>query len=263
MLELNQITKSFGSRVLFHRVGLVAPPTRKIGLIGPPGSGKTTLLRIILGLEGYDDGRVSIASGVWFGYLPQEPVDPGEFTFGDVMETAREDAQTLKAWSGQRPVDEEQLSTRLTARRRPARSAAQSGDQEDDIEHETLAGLDLEHISPNARLSTLSPGEQRSIWLASLLLSNPDVLILDDPMTHLGVSVIERLDGFLEAYRGSLLIATDDRTTLDRVVDTIWEVDPDGATVRTHEGNYSAYLAGKTPGNGGFLKPVTKLSTQR
>jgi ATPase subunit of ABC transporter with duplicated ATPase domains len=263
MLELDRITKSFGSRVLFHGISLVAPPARKIGLIGPPGSGKTTLLRIILGLEGFDDGRVSIASGVWFGYLPQQPIDPAEYTIGDVIETAREDAQTLKAWSDQRTGDIEGTSTQLAARRHPRNAVQAAGDSEDDVEQELLTGLGLQGTPPGARLSTLSLAEQKGIWLASLLMSNPDVLVLDDPMTHLGVSVIERLDSFLGAYRGNLLIATDDRTTLDRVVDTIWEVDPDQATVWTHEGNYSTYLSQKALDCGGPLKPQTRVSIRR
>jgi ATPase subunit of ABC transporter with duplicated ATPase domains len=258
MLQLDRIKKSFGSRVLFHGISLIAPPARKIGLIGSPGSGKTTLLRIILGLEGYEDGRVSIASGVWFGYLPQQPVDPGDYTLGDVIETAREDAQTLKDWSGQRTEEREPPSAR-----RRVRNASQADDPEDDVEQELLAGLDLRAVPHGARLSTLSFGEQKSIWLTSLLMSNPDVLVLDDPMTHLGVSVIERLDSFLEAYRGTLLIATDDRTTLDRVVNTIWEVDPEQATVRAYDGNYSAYLARKATDCGGYVKALPRMSIQR
>jgi ATPase subunit of ABC transporter with duplicated ATPase domains len=257
MLKLDRITKSFGSRVVFRRLNLVAPPARKIGIIGPPGSGKTTLLRIILGLEGYEDGRVSITSGTWFGYLPQQPVDPAEYTFSDVLETARDDAQTLKAWSSQRNDEQERPPTRPTVRRRSTRWTTQDDEAADDGEEELLVGLDLQDLAPGARLSTLSPGVQKSVWLASLLISNPDVLVLDDPMTHLGVSVIERLDGFLEAYRGNLLIATDDRTTLDRVVDTLWEVDPEHATVRSHNGNYSTYLAHKASGSGGVLKSLT------
>jgi ATP-binding cassette subfamily F protein 3 len=257
MLKLDRITKSFGSRLVFRDLNLIAPPSRKIGIIGPPGSGKTTLLRIILGLEGYEDGCVSIASGVWFGYLPQTRVEPSEYTLGDVVETARDDAQTVKAWSGQRDDERERGSTRLANRRKPARLPGQDGNEKDHVEQELIKGLNLQNVSPGTRLSTLSPGAQKSVWLVSLLLSNPDVMVLDDPTTHLGVSVIERLDSFLEAYAGNLLIATDDRTTLDRVVDTIWEVDPAHSTVHSHEGNYSSYLAHRATGSKGY--PVTRV----
>ncbi len=217
MLRMTSLSKSFDGCCLFKDVCLSVVPAEHVVLYGPHNSGKTTLLRIILGMECWQDGKVSIRPATWFGYLPQTPINSGFYTVGEVLQTAREDFYaSARCWMeyGQLTLDVRDLEA--DAERKQA---------------ELIRGLELQYIAPKYFVGDLGWSEQRRIWLASLLLAEPDVLVLDEPTDGLGDSAREWFIRFLENYRGTALIASTDWLLLDRVADKIWDIRPRNQTI--------------------------------
>ena len=211
MLAISGLTKGSGKTALFRDVCLSLSHNQRVGLIGPPRSGKSALLRIILGLENYERGDISIDTCAWFGYLPQDTVPPCDFTVGDVLDRAQEDFKIMRSMKRRR-----QDQVPESARR------------------EVLAGVQLPDIPAGAKMRTLRLDEQRRIWMANLFLAQPDVLVLDDPTQQLTVPVLDWLDYFLRRYPGTLIVASNDRSLLSAVTNIVWEIVPEQRTVREY-----------------------------
>ncbi len=252
MLRVEQLSKSYGSRVLLDAVDLHVRPGDRIGLIGRNGEGKTTLLRMMAGLEPCDDGRVVPRRGARMGYLRQE-IDPlSERPLIEEVRTVHEPLRALE----QRVRDLEDEISRLGGDGRPVPDvlasrydaaseefrAAGGFAAESDL-RATLVGLGIGPDRWDRPLRSFSGGWLMRVELAKLLLTRPEVLLLDEPTNHLDLPSIAWFEGMLASYEGGVVVVSHDRTFLDRHVHRIAELDRGKLAVYT--GNYTVYLEQK------------------
>jgi len=244
ILSATGLSKAFGAEELFSGVSLEISHGAKIALVGPNGAGKTTLIRILLGLEDATSGTVSRMRSLRIGFLPQRPELISERTLWDEMLTVfdallRREADLLEMARqiGERPDDAELLERYGAAQH--AFEADGGYDYETRIK-QVLQGLGFEADAYQKPLPILSGGQKTRAFLAKLLLQRPDLLVLDEPTNHLDIQAIEWLESYLVAWQGALLLVSHDRYFMDRVVNTIWELDR--GRLERYNGNYSAYL---------------------
>ena len=201
-LDVQQLTKSFGSLVLFEDISFSIAEGQKVGLIAKNGTGKSTLLSVLSGKEGYDSGEIIFRRDLKVGMLEQSPVfDPAESVLDACFNHQGDPEKVLKA---------KQILTQLKIN-------------------------DLQQP-----MGQLSGGQQKRVALANVLITDPDLLILDEPTNHLDLEMIEWLEVFLNRGNKTLLMVTHDRFFLDRVCSVILELDDQ--TIYTYRGNYSYYL---------------------
>jgi len=234
MLQVDQLAKSYGDRLLFSDVTFGIERGQKVGLIAPNGSGKSTLLRILLGQEEEDSGSITYERDIRRAYLPQLPDLPEE---GTILEACfnRFDpvAQLTLQWEQAVEQGDHEAMERLLPE-----MEAQGGWSYEQRAKEILGALGLQdHHRP---ITHLSGGERKRIALASTLISQPDLLFLDEPTNHLDLRSIEWLEGYLARSTMGLLLITHDRYFLDRVCNEILELD--GGQAYRYRGNYDYYL---------------------
>lgn len=239
------LAKYYGAQDIFRAVSFALAGSEKVGLIGPNGVGKTTLLRIIAGLETPTEGSVHRAAGLTVGYLPQDARIEGECT---LWEAALAALQSVRAQERRL----RQLEAAIAHSDDPAvwkqyeesehRFQAAGGYDYEWRARQTLEGLGLTG-SLDMSVSRLSGGQHTRARLAQLLLQQPDVLLLDEPTNHLDLQALTWLESFLRDWEGSLIAVSHDRYFLDAVVNTIWELTPEG--IERYRGNYSAHEAQK------------------
>ncbi len=252
MLQVSNLSKTYGDDVILEDVSFVVNPGERVGLVGPNGCGKTTLLRIIVGQEQPDRGSVRFSpADVTVGYLAQAlEFEPGA-TVGDVMRQAveglREAERQVEALAQQMAMAQGDELARLMDEYADAlaRFEAAGGYR---VSHEVdaiLAGLGLEAVDQATPVATLSGGQKTRLGLARLLQIGPQLLLLDEPTNHLDIEALEWLESFLADYDGAVIVVSHDRTFLDRTVHTILELDPLTHTVTAYPGNYSQYWQAK------------------
>lgn len=201
-LEVQNLTKTFGSLVLFENISFSIAERQRVGLIAKNGTGKSTLLSLLSGKDGYDSGDIIYRRDLKVGFLEQTPVfDPDDSVLDACFNHQGDDEKVLKA---------KQILTQLKIR-------------------------DL-----HQPMGQLSGGQQKRVALANVLITEPDLLILDEPTNHLDLEMIEWLEGFLNRGNKTLLMVTHDRYFLDRVCSVILEIDD--RTIYTYRGNYAYYL---------------------
>ena len=201
-LDVQHLSKSFGSLLLFNDISFSVAEGQRVGLIAKNGTGKSTLLSILTGHEGCDQGDIIYRRDIRVGMLEQSPrFNPDESVLDACFNHQGDPERVLKA---------KQILTKLKIR-------------------------DL--AQP---MGQLSGGQQKRVALANVLITEPDFLILDEPTNHLDLEMIEWLEGFLARGNKTLLMVTHDRFFLDRVCSVILELDDQ--TVYTYRGNYSYYL---------------------
>ena len=249
IMQLEKITKSFGSRVLFHDVSLRLEEYDRLALVGPNGAGKTTMLNIISGREDADSGKVVLAKGAQLGYLEQEAIEMQERSiFEEVLSAQTEIMQAEKRLvdleqklKESDALDTEKRESLLTTYGR-ARDTyeAMGGYTLEARVRSVLFGLGFNEQSIHQLTSEFSGGWQMRIALAKLLTRNPEVLLLDEPTNHLDLESVTWLEGFLRSYQGSVIVVSHDREFLDKMVDRVAEID--NGIVKVYRGNYSSYL---------------------
>lgn len=249
IMQLEKITKSFGSRVLFHDVSLRLEEYDRLALVGPNGAGKTTMLNIISGREDADSGKVILAKGAQLGYLEQEAIEMQERSiFEEVLSAQTEIMQAEKRLvdleqklKESDTLDTEKRESLLTTygRLRDAYEAMGGYTLEARV-RSVLFGLGFNEQSIHQLTSEFSGGWQMRIALAKLLTRNPEVLLLDEPTNHLDLESVTWLEGFLRSYQGSVIVVSHDREFLDNMVDRVAEID--NGIVKVYRGNYSSYL---------------------
>ncbi|MDE6271941.1 MAG: ATP-binding cassette domain-containing protein [Muribaculaceae bacterium] len=204
-LQIENLTKSVGDRMLFRDVTLGIYEGDKIGLIAKNGTGKTTFLNVIAGKEDYDSGNVIFRNGIRVGYLEQQPpFDPEE----SILEFATPAPKSEDDFSGP------------------------------DLAKQMLSQFGLTEF--NRKMKTFSGGQIKKAALVKVLLSEPDMLILDEPTNHLDIEMIEWLENYLVRKRVTLLMVTHDRYFLDKICDKIIEIDRE--ELFSYQGNYDYYL---------------------
>lgn len=233
-LQIENLTKSYGDRMLFADVTFGINEGDKIGLIAKNGMGKTTLLRCIAGLEPYDSGTITARSGLKTGYLEQTPTLKPELT---VLETCvHENKPLLDAIR----TYEEALACGdmdMLAKATEKMDAVQAWDYEDRLK-QMLTQLGVGDL--NQPVGQLSGGQRKRVALAKVILEEPQLIILDEPTNHLDIASIEWLESYLSRARVALLMVTHDRYFLDRVCDHILEIDME--QMFSYGGNYAYYL---------------------
>lgn len=201
-LDVQNLTKSFGAQVLFRDICFSVGEGQRVGLIAKNGTGKSTLMKILMDEEGYDSGSIIYRRDIKIGFLTQTPVlDPEESVLDACFNHRGDEEKILKA---------KQILTQLK-----------------------ISNLDQP-------MGQLSGGQQKRVALANVLITEPDFLMLDEPTNHLDLDMIIWLEGFLQRGNKTLLMVTHDRYFLDRVCDTILELDQQ--KIFSYKGNYAYYL---------------------
>jgi ATP-binding cassette subfamily F protein 3 len=252
MLQVSNVSKSYGDNTIFERASFTINPGERIGLVGPNGCGKTTLLRVILGELQPDTGSVWLSpDDVRIGYLAQAlEYEPGQNVSG-VMQAAiaglTEAEHRVEGLSAEMATaTAEELGQLMAEYDRALDTFERLGGY--GVEARTdaiLHGLGLEALDQNTPVQILSGGQKTRLGLARLLLSNPDLLLLDEPTNHLDLDALEWLEQFLEGFQGAVLLVSHDRTFLDRTVTAILEMDPLTRAIATYSGTYSEYVDAK------------------
>jgi ATP-binding cassette subfamily F protein 3 len=248
MIQLTELSKSFGGRVLFDRVNWQIRERERVGLCGPNGSGKTTLLRMMAGLEEPDSGGIAKPALLTVGYLPQDGLSHSGRT---VFEEASSAFGPLLGMKAEMHALEEGLGDDSVPDGDHASMLERYSDLQDrfrlgdgySIEQKTatvLQGLGFSTADFERPTETFSGGWQMRIALARLLLGQPNLLLLDEPTNHLDLEARNWLEGYLTAYPHAVILVSHDRYFLDAVVTRIADV-----TLRTltdYVGNYSQYI---------------------
>ena len=250
ILSVDNITKSFGARVLFKDARLRVGVRDRVALVGPNGAGKTTLLEIIAGRQDPDAGTLSLARGAVVGYLEQEAIEMAGRTVLQEALTAAEHVtsiehrlQVLQDELGESEPGEEQ--DRLVAEygRLHDRFEALGGYTIEADARAVLFGLGFKETDLVRDTAEFSGGWQMRLALAKLLLRQPDVLLLDEPTNHLDLESVTWLEGFLRAYDGAIVIVSHDRDFMENLVDHVAEIDL--GQVKVYTGSYTAYVAAR------------------
>lgn len=246
LLSLESVGKSYGLKPLFADVSLGLDSKDRVGVVGVNGSGKTTFLRLIAGHEQPDAGRIIFIEGVSIGYLPQDPpFDPQQtvldavFAAGDSRTRLLRDYERACHDLAAAGHDDPRLLSRVAEL---SHELEASGAWETETEARTILSR-LGIVDTIARVGTLSGGQRKRVALARALIESPDLLILDEPTNHLDAETITWLEGYLDRYRGALLLVTHDRYFLDRVTRRILEVDH--GRLQAFDGDYAYYLEKK------------------
>ena len=201
-LDVQNLTKRFGAQVLFDNISFSIAEGQKVGLVARNGTGKSTLMSVLMDKEGHESGDIIYRRDLKVGYLEQSPqFDPEESVLQACFNHEDDPEKVLKA---------KQILTQLH-----------------------ITNLDQP-------MGQLSGGQQKRVALANVLITEPDFLMLDEPTNHLDLEMIEWLEGYLNRGNKTIFMVTHDRFFLDKVCNTILELDD--RTIYTYRGNYAYYL---------------------
>ena len=212
-LQIENISKSYGPKVLFEKIGFNINEGDKIALIAPNGTGKTSLMRILAGKDKSDSGgKIMFLKDIKIAFLEQEyPFDPEKSIFDQIMSSSSDFTEGL---------DQEHLW---------------------EYEHRVVKFLTNFNLNnPDQKMKELSGGEVKRVALTQMLASEAEFFIMDEPTNHLDIDAIEFLEGYLSRSRCTLLMVTHDRYFLDRVCNTVMEMDH--GAIYTYKGNYQNFL---------------------
>ncbi|MFZ2529485.1 MAG: ABC-F family ATP-binding cassette domain-containing protein [Rhodococcus sp. (in: high G+C Gram-positive bacteria)] len=208
LINLEQVSKSFGVKPLLDSVSLGVEEGERIGVVGLNGGGKTTMLEVLAGLEEPDSGRVSRVGGLRLAVVTQRGVLPAGATVGDVVLGPLGVAE--HEWAGDARI------------------------------RSVLAGIGIDNLGLDAVVDGLSGGERRRVALAAALVQDLDLLVLDEPTNHLDVEGVQWLAEHLLSRRSALVVVTHDRWFLDTVATRTWEVV--GGKVESYDGGYNDWI---------------------
>lgn len=233
-LQVDELTKSVGDRMLFSDVTFGVDEGDKIGIIAKNGTGKTTLLRCIAGTEDYDAGKVVFKADLRVGFLEQQPqLDDSKTVIDACLNPDMPSSSIIKRYElALSSGDNSQLEKLIGEM-----DAIGAWDFEDRLK-QLLTQLKIHDL--NQTIATLSGGQRKRVALARILLEDPQLVILDEPTNHLDIDTIEWLEGWLKRSRTTLLMVTHDRYFLDRVCNHIIEIDRE--RIYEYDGNYDYYL---------------------
>ena len=234
ILQVENLTKSFGDLVLFENISLGLSEGQRVGLIAKNGSGKTTLLNILSGKEGYDNGTISFRRDLRVGYLEQDPQYPEELTVleacfhhgNSTVELIKEYERCMET-EGHPGLDE--ILVRM--------------DHEKAWEYEQKAKQILSQLKIrdfSQHVKHLSGGQLKRVALANTLITEPDLLILDEPTNHLDLESIQAFNNNLKTYRGNILFSSHDHEFIQTVANRIIELTPNGIIDKMME--YDEYI---------------------
>lgn len=234
ILQVENLTKSFGDLVLFENISFGLAEGQRVGLIAKNGSGKSTLLNILAGREGYDAGTISFRRDLRVGYLEQNPhysenltVLEACFSHGNVVTDLIRDYERCMQHPDHPDLDRILLGM----------EQHKAWDYENKVK-QILSRLHIYDF--DQPIAQLSGGQLKRVALANALITEPEFLVLDEPTNHLDLDMVEWLEDYLRRAPITLLMVTHDRYFLDRACSEILEID--NRTLYSYKGNYSYYL---------------------
>jgi ATP-binding cassette subfamily F protein uup len=256
-LSVEQVSKSYGIKVLFRGISYGIQQGQKIALVARNGTGKTSLLKIMAGKDQPDEGQVVVRNSIRIGYLEQSPGFNGKDTVmqalfaqdNEVMAAIRSYEQALQHYEANKSDENYAVLTQCMQQM----DRWQAWDLEARI-RQILAKLNIHDV--DALIETLSGGQLKRVALAGVLISQPDLLILDEPTNHLDIDMIEWLEDYLTAPGITLFMVTHDRYFLDNVCTDIIELD--GGKMYQYHGNYAYFLEKKADRESASLSEVDK-----
>ena len=227
LITLDNITKSYSDKILLNDIKLTISSEDKIGIIGVNGAGKSTLLKIVAGIENYENGTIVKMNGLRVEYLAQEVFYDDEDNVLDlvfkgsseVMKVLREYEETV--YNLEKDSTNTKFQNKLTALQN--KMDALNGWQVESDAKRILTKLGVNNF--NEKVKNLSGGQRKRIALASSLIAQCDLLILDEPTNHMDNEAIEWLENELKVRKCALLMITHDRYFLDRVANKIFEIE--------------------------------------
>lgn len=232
MLNLNGITVRLGGRTILDRATAALPPYGRVGLIGRNGAGKSTLMKVMIGSLEADDGSLEMPKGTRIGYIAQE-APAGESTPFDTVLAADTERAALMLESEQEGLDPDRMAEvherliAIDAYTAPARASR------------ILVGLGFDEEMQGQPLDSFSGGWKMRVALASLLFSQPDLLLLDEPSNHLDLEATLWLENFLKGYPAMMVVISHERDLLNNVVDHILHLD--NGQVTLYSGGYDSF----------------------
>lgn len=251
IVQLNGVSVNYAGRQIFHGLSWSLGDRDRVGLVGPNGSGKSSLLKLIAGVTLPDEGVVTRMRGVTIGYLPQQiTLTSGNRLIDEAMRLPPELAQVEGALNAVETQlaspdifnDPDRLARALAEQESLiARYQGLGGAQHASKVRELLAHVGFTPDDYNLPIDGLSGGQKKLVALVRLAAENPDLLLLDEPDNHLDVAAKHRLESFIRAFAGAVVIVSHDRYLLDDVADQIAELANGALTI--YAGNYSAYVA--------------------
>lgn len=245
ILSIENLTKSYGDKILFDNLSFSIAKQERIGLVGVNGTGKSSLLKILAGEEDRDSGSITHAKDFTIAYLAQEPDLAEQKTILDEIYSG--DAEIMVALRQYEQVlldltanpDDPKIQDRFLQQQ-------QKMDQLEAWDANTTAKTILTKLGVTGfdqKIANLSGGQKKRVALAKALIQPADLLILDEPTNHLDHPAIEWLEQYLPKYQGSIILVTHDRYFLNRVTNRIYELDK--GNLYTYIGNYQTYLEKK------------------
>ena len=234
LLQVENLTKSFGVNSLFDDINFTINEGEKVGLIAKNGTGKSTLLSIIAGDDTPDDGKLIFKNDVTIGYLKQLPQFEPHLSVIDTCLIGDDDqSKAIRQYENALIEGNNEEMTKAIQ----AMDLASAWDYEERFK-QILSQLKIDDFKQ--RISELSGGQIKRVALAKILISNPQFLILDEPTNHLDIDMIEWLEAYLSRSRMTILMVTHDRYFLDKICSKILELDQ--KSIYGYDGNYNYYL---------------------
>ena len=234
LLQVENLTKSFGVNSLFDDINFTINEGDKVGLIAKNGTGKSTLLSIIAGDDTPDDGKLIFKNDVTIGYLKQLPQFEPHLSVMDTCLIGDDDqSKAIRQYENALIEGNNEEMTKAIQ----AMDLASAWDYEERFK-QILSQLKIDDFKQ--RISELSGGQIKRVALAKILISNPQFLILDEPTNHLDIDMIEWLEAYLSRSRMTILMVTHDRYFLDKICSKILELDQ--KSIFGYDGNYNYYL---------------------
>lgn len=234
LLQVENLTKSFGVNSLFDDINFTINEGEKVGLIAKNGTGKSTLLSIIAGDDTPDDGKLIFKNDVTIGYLKQLPQFEPHLSVMDTCLIGDDDqSKAIRQYENALIEGNNEEMTKAIQ----AMDLASAWDYEERFK-QILSQLKIDNFKQ--RISELSGGQIKRVALAKILISNPQFLILDEPTNHLDIDMIEWLEAYLSRSRMTILMVTHDRYFLDKICSKILELDQ--KSIYGYDGNYNYYL---------------------
>ena len=243
VLAVNNLKKSFVTRVLFEGLSFEVEANDHVGFIGVNGTGKTTLFSIIEGREPYDEGMVALGKGVTIGSMAQTAGESADSLYNYVLSVFSE---LIKTESELDRVNDALLYSgadeKLIEKQHRLREAFEDGGglTYRARTRSTLLGLGFEEAELNKPFTVFSGGQRNKAQLARVLLSGANLLLLDEPTNHLDIKSIEWLEDYLSSYRGAFIVISHDRYFLDRVTNKTMELK--NQRLYVSKGNYSRHM---------------------
>ena len=256
-LSVENISKSYGERILFQELFFGLSKGDKMALIANNGTGKSSMLKIIAGKDVSESGKITLRNGIRIGYLEQDPIFNEAFTIKEFLDNSNSEImQIIKGYDRALELQTNDFNDATSQRFQEASllmDKANAWNFNNEL-NQILSRFKIDDLNQN--LKDLSGGQRKRLSLAALIMDAPELLLLDEPTNHLDIEMIEWLEDFLKTQNITLLMITHDRYFLDRVCNHILELE-DGKLYH-HKGNYSYFLQKRAEREANFNTEISK-----